>query len=75
VAPVEQDLKTLGVPVLAYNGEHDLDDFIEVAARLETLLPDIRRRAIPEAGGFPAWEFPARVNALVEDFLAEVEAT
>jgi pimeloyl-ACP methyl ester carboxylesterase len=74
VAPVEQDLTALGVPVLAYNGEHDLADFIGVAARLETLLPDIRRRAIPEAGGFPAWEFPARVNALVDDFLDGVDA-
>ncbi|MDH3472524.1 MAG: alpha/beta hydrolase [Rhodospirillales bacterium] len=73
VAPVEQDLKTLGVPVLAYNGEYDLADFIDVAQRLETLLPDVKCCIIPEAGGFPAWEFPARVNALVEDFLAGIE--
>lgn len=74
VSPVEQDLKTLDLPVLAYNGEHDLADFLEVAARLEGLLPRIERCVIPEAGGFPAWEFPARVNALVADFLGRVEA-
>ncbi len=74
VAPIEQDLKALDVPVLAYNGEHDLADFIEVAERLEGLLPNLRRCLVAEAGGFPAWEFPARVNALVGDFLAGVDA-
>jgi len=74
VAPVERDLKGLGVPVLAYNGAHDLADFLKVAEELERLLPDVRRRLIAEAGGFPAWEFPASVNAVVADFLAEVDA-
>ncbi len=74
VAPVEEDLKGLEVPVLAYNGERDLGDFLEVAERLEQLLPRCRRRLIAQAGGFPAWEFPARVNAVVEDFLAEIDA-
>ncbi len=45
-----------------------------VAERLDTLLPDLRRCLVAEAGGFPAWEFPSRVNALVEDFPAEVDA-
>jgi pimeloyl-ACP methyl ester carboxylesterase len=74
VAPVEQDLKALDLPVLAYNGEHDLADFIAVAEQLETLLPNLRRSLVAEAGGFPAWEFPSRVNALVGYFLAEVDA-
>jgi len=74
VAPVEQDLKSLDVPVLAYNGTHDLADFLEITERLAGLLPDFRRHVIAEAGGFPAWEFPARVNAVVADFLSGVEA-
>jgi pimeloyl-ACP methyl ester carboxylesterase len=74
VAPVERDLKGLEVPVLAYNGENDLADFLAVAEQLEQLLPKVRRCLIAEAGGFPAWEFPARVNAVVADFLAEVDA-
>jgi pimeloyl-ACP methyl ester carboxylesterase len=75
VAPVEQDLKGLRVPVLAYNGEHDLADFLDVAEALERLLPNVRHRLIAEAGGFPAWELPRRVNAVVADFLAEVDAS
>jgi pimeloyl-ACP methyl ester carboxylesterase len=70
VAPVDDTLPSLNVPVLLYNGEHDHADFIAVADRIESLLPDVRRARIPDAGGFPAWEFPDRVNALVADFLA-----
>ncbi len=74
VAPVEADLAALEVPVLAYNGAHDLADFLAVADDLEARLPNLRRHSIAEAGGFPAWEFPARVNALVQDFLDEIDA-
>lgn len=74
VAPVEADLTTLKVPVLAYNGAHDLADFVAITDELEGLLPNLQRHSIAEAGGFPAWEFPARVNAVVEAFLAEVDA-
>jgi len=74
VAPVEAELTALEVPVLAYNGEHDLADFIAVTDELEARVTNLRRHSIAEAGGFPAWEFPARVNAVVEEFLTEVDA-
>ncbi len=74
VAPLDGRLASLDVPVLLYNGEHDLGDFVDVADRLEALLPRVRRATIADAGGFPAWEFPARVNRLAEDFLSSLEA-
>ena len=74
VAPIDGRLASLDVPVLLYNGEHDLADFVAVADRLEALLPRVTRATIADAGGFPAWEFPARVNRLAEDFLASLEA-
>ena len=69
VDKIDERLKSLEVPVLLYNGEHDLEDFVATADRLERLLPVVRRRCVPEAGGFPAWEFPDRVNAMVAEFL------
>ena len=72
VAPIDGRLASLEVPVLLYNGEHDLADFVDVADRLEALLPRVRRATIAGAGGFPAWEFPARVNRLAEDFLSSL---
>ena len=74
VSPIDGRLASLDVPVLLYTGAHDIDDFVDVADRLEALLPRVRRATIPDAGGFPAWEFPDRVNRLAEDFLASFEA-
>ena len=72
VAPIDKRLAVLELPVLLYNGEHDLADFVAAAARLEELLPRATRATIPEAGGFPAWEFPHRVNRLVAAFLSSL---
>lgn len=70
VAPLSDDvLAALTLPVLIYNGELDLPDFADTAAYLDARLPNARREIIPEAGGFPAWEFPHRVNAMVGEFL------
>ncbi|MGI9387548.1 MAG: alpha/beta fold hydrolase [Methyloligellaceae bacterium] len=69
----DDELKMLGKPLLLYNGEHDVADFIEAADQLESLLPAARRAVISEAGGFPAWEFPDRTNEVVERFLAHLE--
>jgi 3-oxoadipate enol-lactonase len=71
VAPIDERLATLDLPILLYNGEHDLVDFVDAAKFLESRLPNVRRTTIPEAGGFPAWEFPSRVNDIVAEFLAE----
>ncbi len=69
VASVDALFPSLDLPVLLYNGEHDLRDFLDAADHLEALLPRVTRAAIPDAGGFPAWEFPERVNRLVSEFL------
>ncbi len=68
MAPIDARLAAIELPVLLYNGEHDLRDFVDAADRLEELLPRLTRAAIPEVGGFPAWEFPQRVNRLVAEF-------
>lgn len=71
-APVDVSdamLAAIDLPVLLYNGAHDVADFIAASDHLERLLPRAERRAVADAGGFPGWEFPDRVNALVADFL------
>ena len=70
VAPIDDRLASLDVPVLLYNGAHDPEDFVAAADRLEALLPRVKRATVAEAGAFPAWEFPERVNRLVADFLS-----
>ncbi|MDA1099892.1 MAG: alpha/beta hydrolase [Proteobacteria bacterium] len=72
VEPIDGQIAALETPVLFYNGEHELPDFIAAADRLQALLPNARRAAIAQAGGFPAWEFPEPVNALVAEFLTAV---
>lgn len=68
-----QDLSRLRLPVLLINGERDHPDFVEVTDRLEAILPNAERTRIPEAGGFPAWEYPARVNPKVRRFLERID--
>ena len=73
--PLDFDLKALSqlrLPVLLINGERDHADFVEVSDRLEATLPDAERIRIPEAGGFPTWEYPGRVNAEVRRFFERV---
>ena len=69
VASVDNRLAELGLPVLIVNGEHELADFVQAAGQLSSLLPHARRVVIADAGGFPLWEFPDRVNAEVRRFL------
>lgn len=66
---IRRALARLQVPTLLINGEHDLDEFIDTADRLEHLLPDVARATIAAAGGFPLWERPEAVNAVVLAFL------
>ncbi len=72
VDAIDDSIAALDLPVLFYNGEHDLAEFIAAAEHLETLLPRARRAEIHGAGGFPAWEYPAAVNRLVADFLTSL---
>jgi len=69
LAPVDKALAAVDLPVLIYNGEHDVADFLAAAARLQALLPRAQWATISDAGGFPAWEFPDKVNKLVAGFL------
>lgn len=73
VVPIDNALAALDLPVLVYNGAHDLPDFIAAADRLEALLARGRRAMIADGGGFPGWEFPDRVNRLVADFLSSAD--
>ncbi len=69
VTAIDDALARLNVPVLIVNGERDLMDFLDAAAALSTLLPNCRRASISGGGGFPFWEFPGKVNPVVDDFL------
>jgi len=69
IAAIDDRLAALEIPVMVVNGEHDLTDFIAAADALEALLPNCRRCVIPDAGGFPLWEFPDAVNQVVGAFL------
>ena len=71
VSPVSERLGDIDQPVLVYNGKYDMDDFKQAALQLEDSLPNVRREEILEAGGFPAWENPQVVSALVRGFLTE----
>ena len=71
VAFASSDLHDLSMPVLVYNGEHDHPDFLSTAKTIATLIPGCRHEVIEKGGGFPAWEYPEQVNALLRDFLGE----
>ncbi len=67
----DEDLRHLTVPTLVYNGQFDLDDFVQTAQKLQQLLPVVERTTIANAGGFPAWEYPQPVNQAVGEFLRQ----
>lgn len=69
VPDISGDFAELRVPALIINGEHDLPDFLDAGEALANTLPDCRRVLTPDAGGFPLWEFPDRVNPVVAEFL------
>jgi pimeloyl-ACP methyl ester carboxylesterase len=68
VASIRPELARIAQPVLLVNGEHDVEDFIRVADEIESSIADVQRVSVPGAGGFPLWEFPVQVNALVRQF-------
>lgn len=69
IEPIGERLKTLPMPTLIINGEHDVAEFLNMASELADVIPDCKRTVIPDAGGFPLWEFPNRVNEIVCRFL------
>jgi len=70
IEPITTQLASLQVPTLIMNGQNDLADFLEVADALHRLLPNCRRMNVANGGGFPLWEYPEQVNAVVRGFLA-----
>ena len=71
VPDVRSRLGLIRQRTLLYNGEHDLDEFKQVAAVLEAELPNAERLVIPGAGGFPLWESPEQVIPAVISFLLD----
>ena len=69
IAPIDDRLAQLQLPVLIINGEHDVTDFVQAADELTDVLPNAQRTVIQDGGGFPLWEYPERVNAEVRRFL------
>lgn len=69
VLPALDRLTSFDCPVLIVNGEHDVADFLQSADAIEQRLPRARRLRIAGAGGFPMWEDPERVNALIRRHL------
>lgn len=69
--PVHLDRATLSAlrtHTLLVNGEHEVPDFLPGADELGSLLVNVRRTTIADAGGFPLWEYPQRVNDEVLSF-------
>jgi 3-oxoadipate enol-lactonase len=63
------DLTRMTVPTLLVNGEHEVSDFLPIVDELQATLRHASRVVVPGAGGFPLWEFPDQVNALVHNYL------
>ena len=63
------ELARIDVPTLLVNGEHEVADFLPAADELQACMPNASRIVVPNAGGFPLWEFPQQVNAQVQAFL------
>jgi 3-oxoadipate enol-lactonase len=72
---VRAALSGLDLPLLVYNGEQDMPDFVQVADHIAAALPAARRAIVARAGAFPAWEHPQAVNTLASDFLASCQLT
>lgn len=71
VVMTSAELARIDVPTLLVNGEHEVPDFLPTADELQATLPHANRVVVPEAGGFPLWEFPEKVNALVHEYLRD----
>jgi pimeloyl-ACP methyl ester carboxylesterase len=74
VTPLLETLAAIQCPVLIINGEHDVEDFQRAADQLEQRLARVRRVRIAGAGGFPLWEEPDAVNALIREHLQDAGA-
>lgn len=69
VGNIDAALAALDIDIFLFNGEYDVPDFLDAADALERLIPRCHRIRVEGAGGFPFWEEPDRVNALVTGML------
>jgi pimeloyl-ACP methyl ester carboxylesterase len=65
-------LATLDVPTLVLVGDSDQADFLAIAERLASSVPNAQRATIPGAGHLPSLEQPAAFDAVVLPFLASL---
>lgn len=71
VTDAEALLREMKMPTLVYNGSDDHADFHAAADTITSLVSHAVRATVQDAGGFPAWERPVDVNALVAGFLRD----
>lgn len=73
VTNVFERLNEFHVDVLAYNGQFDMEEFLNMTAVLETNI-HASKHIVPGSGGFPLWENPSFVNTIVLNWLQEKNA-
>jgi pimeloyl-ACP methyl ester carboxylesterase len=65
-------LRSIACPTLVVCGESDLLTPPECSREMAAAIPGARLELIPECGHLLTWERPARVNALLIDWLARL---
>lgn len=68
-ADLRARLLEIAIPILAYNGEFDMQEFFMMADLLGKEAAEILVLRIPRSGGFPLWENPQAVNQAVESWI------
>jgi pimeloyl-ACP methyl ester carboxylesterase len=71
VPDIGERLGAVQVPTLVLVGEHDVDDFRRLAARMADEIPDARLDTIPGAAHVPNLEQPLAFDAVVLEFLED----
>jgi pimeloyl-ACP methyl ester carboxylesterase len=70
--PAAQRLHELRLAVLAMVGEHDLPDFVQIAAQIGREAPQARTLVVPSAGHMANMKSPAVVTQALLDILQAV---
>lgn len=68
-SPAIGRLHELTIPLLVIVGEHDLPDFLHIAAAIGQHAPDARTLVVPGAGHMANMEAPELVNGALLEFL------
>lgn len=66
---ITNKINYLDLPILAYNGNYDMDEFHEMRILLDSNMK-VESMIIPNAGGFPLWENPHTVNKVVDEWIS-----